>query len=69
MGYLEFARADIEAGRLVQPFELSVRHDFSYYVVHGDGQPLKENASAFAAWIRQEAAAFFDGDAAEKLPR
>ncbi len=68
MGYLEFARADIEAGRLVQPFALSVRHDFSYYLVHADGQPLKENAVAFAEWIRQEAVAFLDGDAGEKMP-
>ena len=58
MGYLEFARPEIEDGRLVQPFALSVRHAFSYYLVTGDSAPLPAKIGDFAAWIKGEAVAF-----------
>ena len=55
MGYLEFIEADLKSGRLVQPFELSVRHDFSYYLVYPDRGASKKKVQAFAAWAREEA--------------
>jgi LysR family glycine cleavage system transcriptional activator len=58
MGYLEFVRGDLDSGRLVQPFELSVRHAFSYYLVYPKNRLKADNVRVFAAWIRQEAKAF-----------
>jgi LysR family glycine cleavage system transcriptional activator len=58
MGYLEFVRGDLDSGRLVQPFELSVRHAFSYYLVYPRSRLKADNVRVFAAWVRQEAKAF-----------
>ena len=55
MGYLEFVEADLKSGRLVKPFELSVRHDFSYYLVYPDRQASRQKIQAFAAWALAEA--------------
>ena len=55
MGYLEFVQEELRSGRLVQPFDLIVRHPFSYYLVTRKGRPPVDDARVFAAWIRREA--------------
>lgn len=54
IGYLELARADIAAGRLVQPFEEAVRHRFSYFLVYPPNRAEEPKIKAFRAWIESE---------------
>jgi len=56
MGYLEFVKADLGSGKLVQPFDLSVRHTFSYYLVYSKPLSTAGDLRSFVAWIREEAA-------------
>jgi LysR family glycine cleavage system transcriptional activator len=51
MGYLELAQSDIDKGNLVQPFELTVPHPWSYYVVTPDDQEKDEVTSLFCNWL------------------
>ncbi len=48
------ARSDIEAGRLVQLFDLSIRDRFAYWLVVRSGIEHRREVSAFTEWIRQE---------------
>lgn len=50
------AADDLAAGRLVRPFELSVPVDFGYYIVCPKHRMKEPKVSAFAAWLREEAA-------------
>lgn len=54
MGYLELAQPDIDAGRLVRPFEQTALHPFSYYLVHQKSRSGDPRISAFRAWITQQ---------------
>lgn len=56
IGYLELAAADLAAGRLIRPFELQVRHGFSYYLVYPAARLNEPGLAAFRTWIRNEAA-------------
>lgn len=56
MGYLEFVQDDLASGRLVQPFDLKVRHPFSYYLVTAKRRSATPEMRSFLAWIREEAA-------------
>ena len=56
IGYLELAGPDLAAGRLVRPFEVQVRHNFSYYLVYPAARQNEPGVSAFRHWIRREAA-------------
>lgn len=56
MGYLEFAQDDLASGRLVQPFNLCVRHTFSYYLVQPEKRRKSDDLQSFITWIRGEAA-------------
>ena len=49
------AQADLDAGRLVQPFDISTAVDFAYYVVHPKAKGRLAQVRAFVAWILAEA--------------
>ncbi len=49
------AAGDLAAGRLVQPFEVSVRHDLAYYVVSPEATAGQPRIRAFRAWLLAEA--------------
>jgi len=48
---------DLAAGRLVQPFDISLRADFAYYVVHPPGALARPKVRAFRDWLMEEAGA------------
>jgi LysR family glycine cleavage system transcriptional activator len=50
------AQADISAGRLVLPFELSVPADFAYYILCDPVQADRPAIEAFRGWLLEEAA-------------
>jgi len=54
MGYLELAQPDIDAGRLVRPFDLSAVHPFSYYLVWPNKRSGDSRITAFREWIAEQ---------------
>ncbi len=50
------ALADLEAARLVIPFDLTTPTEFSYYIVHPPSKASSPAVKAFKAWVLQEAA-------------
>lgn len=54
MGYLELAEHDIATGRLVSPFDLTVRHSFSYYLTYPAAQAQAPKVKVFRDWIMAE---------------
>ena len=52
------AQADIEAGRLVAPFQIATAVDFAYYLVHPKAKGRLPQVKAFIGWIEAEAAAY-----------
>jgi LysR family glycine cleavage system transcriptional activator len=55
IGYLELAEADLAAGRLIRPFDLRVRHSFSYYLVYPAARRNEPDLAAFRSWCQSEA--------------
>ncbi|GAA0417230.1 transcriptional regulator GcvA [Cocleimonas flava] len=56
MGIEMLARSDIEAGRLCQPFDLSLPLERSYYVIRPESMDSNRHAvDAFIEWILEEA--------------
>jgi len=51
------ALADLEAGRLVAPFDLTTPSSFSYYLVHPASKSRNAAVRAFKKWLHEEAAA------------
>jgi len=51
------ALADLEAGRLVSPFNLSTPSTFSYFIVHPASKARNAGVKAFKKWLHEEAAA------------
>jgi LysR family glycine cleavage system transcriptional activator len=51
------AQADLDAGRLVSPFDISTSVDFAYYLVHPKAKGRLRQVKAFASWIAGEAQA------------
>jgi LysR family glycine cleavage system transcriptional activator len=51
------AQADLDAGRLVAPFQIATAVDFAYYVVHPKAKGRLPQVKAFVAWITAQAAA------------
>jgi len=49
------AQADLDAGRLVTPFDISTAVDFAYYVVHPKAKGRLPQVKAFVGWLREEA--------------
>lgn len=48
---------DLKAGRLVQPFSLSIPTDLAYYVVYPPEHIKRHKVKAFRDWLLQQAAA------------
>ena len=51
------AQDDIDAGRLVQPFEDATAVDFAYFIVHPKAKARLKQVRAFTAWVLAEAEA------------
>jgi LysR family glycine cleavage system transcriptional activator len=50
------ADADVAAGRLVRPFDVSVPVNFAYYVVYPETKAALPKVRLFHGWLREEAA-------------
>ena len=55
LAYSTTAAADIEAGRLVRLFSLSLPDNFAYYIVSAPGALERPKVKAFRDWLRKEA--------------
>lgn len=51
------AQADLDAGRLVAPFQIATAVDFAYYVVHPKAKGRLPQVKAFVSWLTEEAKA------------
>ena len=51
------ALADLEAARLVIPFDLTTPTDFAYFIVHPEAKAALPQVKAFTDWLTKEAAA------------
>ena len=51
------AQADLDAGRLVMPFQDATVVDFAYYIVHPKAKARLGSVRAFVAWLLAEAEA------------
>lgn len=51
------AQADLDAGRLVCPFDITTDVDFAYYVVHPKAKGRLAPVRAFGQWLKMEAEA------------
>ena len=49
------AQADLDAGRLVMPFQDATVVDFAYYIVHPKAKARLSSVRAFVAWLTAEA--------------
>jgi LysR family glycine cleavage system transcriptional activator len=49
------AQADIDAGRLVAPFDMPAAKAFSYFIVHPKGRGSSAAIKAFKTWLHAEA--------------
>ena len=54
------ALADLEAGRLVIPFDLTTPTDFSYFIVHPPSKSSASAVKAFTKWLMEEAKSSLD---------
>ncbi len=50
------ALADLEAARLVIPFDMTTPAEFAYYIVHPSSKASSPSVKAFKAWLIEEAA-------------
>jgi LysR family transcriptional regulator, glycine cleavage system transcriptional activator len=55
LGRLVLAADDIEAGRLVQPFDFTLPNDYSYWLVYPRASAARYDVTAFREWILSEA--------------
>src|SRR5690606_15607982 len=60
------ADADVAAGRLVRPFDVSVPVSFAYYVVYPEAKAALPKVRRFHEWLRHEVAA---SDEARRSPK
>ncbi len=54
LGWRFLAAKDIEAGRVVEPFELALPLGSSFYLVYPEAHSLRPNIAAFRDWLVQE---------------
>lgn len=52
----QLALADLEAARLVIPFDMTTPSAFGYYIVHPHSRSSSKAVKAFKAWLKEEAA-------------
>jgi LysR family glycine cleavage system transcriptional activator len=55
---------DLREGRLVQPFSLSIKSEFFYWVVCPEATAEKPKIAEFRAWLLEEAASETAAEAA-----
>jgi LysR family glycine cleavage system transcriptional activator len=55
LGRLTLAERDLRAGRLVQPFEISIPNDYSYWLVYPSAKAERTDIAAFRAWLLAQA--------------
>ncbi len=55
MGYIELVEPELAAGRLVRPFDVAVRHPYSYYLATSSQGRADARIEEFRRWIRSEA--------------
>lgn len=55
LGRLTLAADDLRSGRLVQPFNLVLPNDYSYWLVYQQPSLSKPHVAAFRSWILSEA--------------
>ena len=53
MGHLVLSQADVQAGRLIQPFELTLDSDFSYDLVCPKESAERPKIKAFCDWLEE----------------
>jgi LysR family glycine cleavage system transcriptional activator len=51
------AQADLDAGRLITPFDIATAVDFAYYVVHPKAKGRLPQVKAFVSWLVAQAEA------------
>ena len=49
-----FFKADLAAGRLVQPFDIMARDNQSYWLVYAEGRGNTPKIQAFRDWVLAE---------------
>ena len=54
LGNTMLAGADLKAGRLVKPFELSLNLETGYFVVYGPGALKRPKIKAFRDWVMEQ---------------
>jgi len=59
------ALADLEAARLVIPFDMTTPTEFSYYIVHPPSKSSSPAVKAFKTWLKEEAASSLDASQAQ----
>lgn len=52
----QLAAGDLAAGRLIQPFEVTIPHDLAYYLVCPEATAEQPKIAAFRDWLLAEAA-------------
>jgi LysR family glycine cleavage system transcriptional activator len=60
----QLAAGDLAAGRLIQPFDVTIPHDLAYYLVCPEATASQPKIAAFRGWLLAEAASEDDGRAA-----
>jgi len=55
MGYIELASDDLATGKLIKPFDLDVKHPWSYYIVLPESSHDDTQTQLFCDWLRQQA--------------
>jgi len=58
LGRLMLAAEDLAAGRLEQPFELTVPNDYSYWLAYPRASAGRPEVAAFRAWLLEQARAW-----------
>jgi LysR family glycine cleavage system transcriptional activator len=64
----QLAAGDLAAGRLIQPFEVTIPHDLAYYLVCPEATAEQPKIAAFRDWLLAEAAREADAPAAVDGP-
>lgn len=57
MGYVELIQSDIDAGRLICPFDVTAVHPYSYFFLYNRNRVDEPSIAAFRDWIYSEASA------------
>jgi LysR family glycine cleavage system transcriptional activator len=61
LGRLTLAADDLCSGRLIQPFDVVLPNDYSYWLVYQRSSISKPQVAAFRSWLLSEASASASG--------